>query len=159
MCTAAIVDADVFHRVLPSGKGDGDPVFLSWIRRRDGSLVYAEAGKFSDELKRNPRTLRLMQEYRSGQRARLIRTDELERAEAMLRGVGMRSNDSHVLQVALASDALVLCSNDGRLREDFGDAEVVPRVGRRARSLYPLSAGRKSRVAFLRRRRCPGRRG
>ena len=159
MCTAVIVDADVFHRVLPSTKGDGDPVFLSWIRRRDGALVYAETGKFSDELKRNPRTLRLMQEYRSGQRASLIRADELKRAEAMLRRAEIRSNDMHVLQVALVSDALVLCSNDGRLRDDFRDADVLPKVGRRGRTLYPMSADRKSRRAFLGRRRCLSRRG
>ena len=157
MCTHAIVDADVYHLVLPSRRGDGDADFMSWIGRGDGVLTYAATGKFAEEVRRNPRTQRLMQEYRQSQRARLIRTDELSTAEMALHGAKIRSNDPHVLRVALASDAVVLCTNDDALGEDFRDVEILPRVGRRRRVLYPLQADRKARGQFLGRRKCPRR--
>ena len=157
MCIAAIVDADVLHKVLASRKGGGDPLFLSWIRRRHGLLVHATTDRYLCEL-RNNKVMDLIVEYRRSQHLKLVSDADIKRAEQQLQGASTRSNDLHMLGLSLASDALVLCSRDGNLRDDFRDKNLLPRVGRQPRSLYPIKGSEKQRKQFLNRRKCPNRR-
>lgn len=157
MCIAAIVDADVLHKVLASRKGEGDPLFRSWIRRRHGLLVHATTDLYLCEL-RNNKVMDLLGEYRRGQHLKLVSDADIASAEQKLQGVTIRSNDLHMLVLALASDALVLCSCDDKFRDDFQDERLLPKVGKRPRKLYPIKGSKRQRNQFLNRRKCPDRR-
>jgi len=118
--------------------------------------VYSATGGYWKELERSSRMLRLIADYRRADRARLLAASSLRTAEESLTDVATRSGmkDKPVLALAMASDALVLCSADDKLKEDFLDARLVPKVGRRKRSVYPMEQPGANRRRFLGRRRC-----
>ena len=69
----------------------------------------------------------------------------------------MKSDDLHVLALALAGEALVLATCDGDLREDFANRDVLNAPAHGTRSAYPLKARPKVQRDFLAVRRCPRR--
>ena len=154
---AAIVDTDVLHKILASrGGGEGDSIFRSWIEGRQGILVYAVTDAYKNELKKNDAVMVLMERYRQGGHAKLVEDDGLSRAKKQLRGNEfICSNDIHVLALALAGGALVLCSRDNDLGRDFRNKDVLPKIGRKSRALYPVNARPATRKKFLNRRQCP----
>ncbi len=156
---AAIVDTDVLNIILTSPKRtEGDRVFRSWVERRHGILVYALTDTYKRELQKSNDVMELMRRYRQGGHAKLIEHDVLLKAkERLLGNEFIRSNDLHVLALALAGNVLVLCSRDKKLGEDFRDRNVLPRLGRKSRALYPLDAESKKRRRFLNNRRCSDR--
>ena len=154
MCTATIVDTNALHKALVSKKQDGDSTFRSWIKRRDGVLVYAPSGDYREELRKNLKVMALMESYRQKNHAKLISAAALSASKKQLQGRRIQSNDRHVLALALASDALVLCSDDKGLCADFNNTEVLPKIGRQARAIYPTKATKKKREEFLGKRKC-----
>ena len=72
MCTATIVDTNALHKALVSKKQDGDSTFRSWIKRRDGVLVYTPSGDYREELRKNLKAMALMESYRQKNHAKLI---------------------------------------------------------------------------------------
>ena len=157
MCTIAVVDTDVLWKVAPATHRHGDSDLRAWIHSRHGILAYSNNGKYYDELSHSRRVWSLFEEYRRGQQATLICAARLERAEERLRNSPIRSDDRHILALALASDALVLCSNDGDLKKDFINADVLPGVAHRPRVLYPIKALPKRRRDFLQAYECRNR--
>ena len=157
MCTVAIVDTCVLWKVAPAPRRQDDTELRAWIRQRHGVLAYSNSGQYHDELSRSPRVWRVFEEYRRGQQAILISDSALASAAERLQNAPIRSDDRHVLELALASDTLILCSNDNGLKNDFTRAAVLPRVGRRSRVLYPVDAPPVERRAFLHARECPNR--
>ena len=157
MCTVAIVDTDVLWKVAPAPGKDGDSDLRAWIHGRHGILAYSNSGKCYDELSRSLRVWRVFEEYRRGQQATLICGARLARADKKLRNSTIRSNDRHVLALALASNALVLCSNDNDLKDDFSSADVLPKVRHRSRVLYPIDAPPERRRDFLQAYKCRNR--
>lgn len=159
MCSIIIVDTNLLSTIVPKdGKKDNlDAKLVSWIEDGHGILAYSDSGKYAEELEKMPKTWRWFRELRQDQ-ARLIRSDKLAQAKEALQGTTPRSDDSHILQLALASKALILCSEDVDLREDFLDRNVLPNVEKRQRrSLYPFDKTQKQKYDFLRARRCPKR--
>ncbi|MCY4543050.1 MAG: hypothetical protein OXB95_11785 [Rhodobacteraceae bacterium] len=154
----AIVDADSFP-VLASRKSEGDDLFLSWIHRRHGKLAISDAGQYFKELSKNHAVMELIRRYGQGGQLRLIPADQLSVTDGQIEQTNHRSNDSHILSLALASNAKVLCSNDDDLRADFKNKDILPSMGRQRRLLYPFAGSRKQRREFLNRQRCPDRQG
>ena len=156
MCVVAIVDADSL-RILASRKGPSDGLFLSWIKRRHGVLAFPAAGQYLEEVRKNRAVMELIRRYDQGGQLRKISATELSDANNHVREIPRRSNDPHILSLALASGASVLCSNDCRLRSDFKNKAILPPTGRRLRILYPFDGSRKQRREFLNRQRCSDR--
>lgn len=153
MCVVAIVDADSLP-VLATRRSDGDSLFLSWIKRRHGILAFSSTGQYFDEIRKNQAVMELIRRYDQGGQLRKISAEKLANADDQVRHIPRRSNDPHILALALASKARVLCSNDGDLRDDFRDRSILPSMGRRRRILYPFDGNRKRRRDFLNRQRC-----
>ena len=154
MCMAAIVDTSDLDKVLVSKKHGGDSTFHSWIRSRHGELVYASTGDYCKEIQKNRKVMKLIHSYRQGGHLKLVDDADLSSSEKQLQGVRILSNDPHVLALALASDALVLCSADIKLCKDFKNKSVLPKIGQQARAIYPTKATKIQRKKFLGKRKC-----
>ncbi len=154
MCVIAIVDTDSLAILMPKDESE-ESLFCSWVEKRHGVLAYSDYGRYSTEVSKNLKVLRLFGQYEQGGHLKKIPMKEILEAEKKLRKRSYRSNDRHILALALASNATILCSNDKNLRLDFKDKAILPRVSRKQRLLYPIDGNRKQRRQFLNRQRCP----
>ena len=122
MC--GIVDANVAHEVFGDDRPPAGERFFDWIASPRGRLVVG--GKLRRELGRDHRFVRwLGNAIRTG-RAREIADDSIEaRADGLRRRGICRSDDEHVLALALVSGARLLYTNDPTLIADFKNREIV----------------------------------
>lgn len=150
MCIATIIDANGFGSFL----NEASSVLRSWISRRDGILVYSTEGDYAKEIQKSRRMMEVIATYRRNNAAKLISSGEIKAADATLPDSMIRSNDRHVLALAKAGKALVLFSDDQDLQNDFLNSKLLPRVGTRSRSVYPVAQPRRRQLQFLGRRRC-----
>lgn len=150
MCVRAIIDASMF------GKRDSEPMrlMLGWIKRGDGVLVYPDEGGVLRELERSSKAFALFQEFRRSGRTYRVGHDDLGKARSSVNTDFLNSNDKETIFLARASTAEVLCTDDRKLMEDFGNEELLPRVGRKRRAVYPHRSGAKTQRSFLQQRRC-----
>ena len=153
MCVRTIIDTSMFGELLSDSVGP----LRSWVERKDGVLVYSNGGRYGIELRRSRRTLELFRSYRQRGSALRIPNDLVAAQDAHLAGRELRSDDPHLVALARASQALVLCTGDVKLRRDFLDTDALEKVGRTARAVYPLNASPAVQRQFVGRRRCRNR--
>ena len=122
MCV--IIDANSAAEVFSTpAQPDFKPV-IEWILRGDGRMV--AGGKNLAEL----RTVRVAADFISEQhrrgRAILVPQASVDREEKALKAARLcRSNDHHVVALAIVSGAKKLCSADKALQSDFTRAELL----------------------------------
>lgn len=118
-----IVDANAAHEMASSPVHvDGRPV-LRWLVSRRGKL--ALGGRLSVELERTPLRGLLVELARFGG-TQVYRAETLKWAETQLRNEDLcKSNDLHVIALAIVSGARLLYSRDRRLQADFRSSRVV----------------------------------
>lgn len=155
MHTVAIVDTNLFWTLVPRPGKCKDTCLSTWIEEGHGVLAYSRQGRYSTELAQSKRRMLYLRECRQRGSAILIGARKLDCAHSKLLQVAIRSDDKHVLELALASDALVLCSGDQKLQRDFIDPQILPRVGSRSREVYPHGDSSRVRCAFLCKFECP----
>lgn len=153
MCTAVIIDANEFG----SFRQDRYSVLRKWIDEGDGRVMYCTVGQYGDELQRSRKIAAWMKERRDSGVAEIVSSERISAAAEELASREIRSDDRHVLELAQASRALVLASDDRALQTDFRDVQVLTRVGRRDRAVYPRGQARKRQRDFLAVRRCRNR--
>ena len=138
MC--AIVDVSAAFEVFGSRQTDAGRKFRDWLDNGSGQLVVG--GKVLEELKQNGNFRHWFQEARrSSGRVRQFRAATVrEQEERLDRGL-MRSNDQHVVALALVSGARLLYANDKRLQHDFTNRQVISGVEGRIYTSRP-TAGR-----------------
>lgn len=118
--------------------------------------MYASVGRYQQELERSPRMLEAITEYRRAGSARAVEIVAVDNAAAELRNKPIKSNDRHILALAVAGRAVVLYSTDNFLRWDF---KQLPKVGGQRRAVYPANSRESKQQRFLDQRRCPKRKG
>jgi predicted nucleic acid-binding protein len=120
-----IVDASVAGQVFSNPhKADFQPLWR-WLEEKGGKLVYG--GYLVEELSRTSATRMLSELKRSG-RALVCSSKKIDQAEKDVRKLKLcRSNDLHIIALARASGARVLCTNDHKLEDDFKNLKIVPR--------------------------------
>lgn len=142
-----IVDADRLGSFLSGLDGaDGDPI-RKWLGiasvgddfrvnpadtdRRDsttrrGRLVYTTGGKFEEEICKKVNAKNRLEALVDAGRARHISWPRVETEQKKLLDEDVfKSNDSHVLALAIASGARVLYTGDQKLIDDFKNKEIV----------------------------------
>ena len=101
---------------------DMQPVH-DWLNRRGGSLVYSNSDKFSKEI--SGRARRRLDEYLQSGKAKLIHRSKVEEKSEKLNRRLMKSDDSHIVALALAADVRLLCTGDTDLMDDFTNYKIM----------------------------------
>ena len=156
VCTHTIIDKGMIGDFMKKGPGAKLGHLRKWIDQGHGILVYSEEGGYAGEIAEHPKFLSLLSEYRRSDRARLIRASGIEQEQRRVNALKVRSNDRHILALAGASNARVLCAKDSKLQDDFKNPNILPKVGQKKRSIYPLNGKPSVQREFLSRRRCAG---
>ena len=150
MCVRAIIDSNMFGEM----KGEPMRLFLDWIKRGDGILVYPKGKKVLEELKRSYKTLHFFLHCQRSGKTYSVKDDELQQACDSVDEDKLLSNDGDTVVLARASKAVVLCTVDKKLKQDFRNEIILPKVGKRKRAIYPREADAKTQRDFLQRRKC-----
>ena len=116
MC--AIVDADVRDQVFGDARSDAGAFFFKWLNERGGKLIVG--GRLLQELSGLQKFQIWLQGALLAGRAERIddisvnaKTEEVERS-----GI-CRSNDDHIIALAIIGGARLLFTNDKFLKDDF----------------------------------------
>ena len=118
-----IVDANRLGMLLAEPPDEDAVPIRQWLED-GGMLVYSTSGKFARELGGKAR--RQLANYGRAGRAQLIAAERLADEERRLQQRELlKSDDPHVLALALASGARLLYTGDKRLVADFKDAKLI----------------------------------
>lgn len=133
MC--GILDSCRFHDFLDPNNKDGR-AFREWAET-SGSLVFPGAERLKNfpaevvgqmkrlagEFARNPQIADYLAALNAQGRARRVKLSDV--ARRYVETAAAKSNDRHILALALASGARLLYTEDGPLSEDFTDPQVI----------------------------------
>jgi predicted nucleic acid-binding protein len=121
-----IVDANVASRVFAVPREDDFSPLWDWIENNNGKMVFG--GKHGVELRRVGRVARRLTElWRAGLAVQVGDSDISREEKKLPKAPQRKSDDPHILALARASGARILCTNDGDLEADFKNLELVPR--------------------------------
>ena len=125
MC--AIVDANVAFEVFGRKRTPAGMRFQDWLDGGQGQLVVG--GRVLDELVRNRNFERwLLEARRLSGRVRQVGSARIrQREDDLVRSGLLRSDDEHVVALALESGARLLYTNDNALMKDFKNPKIVAR--------------------------------
>ena len=122
----AILDADCIGEVFGNDESEAGAEFLRWVL--DGKLRLITGGHAQEELRRSA-------EFRKWAaagppnlgvyRQRLIAPEKEKLDQRKLVDDDIKSNDTHVLALALVSGGRLLYSRDLALRVDFTDPSII----------------------------------
>lgn len=128
MC--AIVDASATYEVFGRKQTTAGRRFREWLDSGHGQLVVG--GKALRELLRNGNFEKwFLEARRSPALVRQLRAETILEKEKELGGCQMRSNDQHVVALALVSGARLLYTNDKPLQLDFTNSQIISGVAGR----------------------------
>ena len=133
MC--AILDRNKFGEVIkPSAEGQH---FRDWLDGENGSMVYPvddKRGRMPSDIAAPMRKLteefssrklgRALADYQRRGKIRRVGLSEVARKYSDIK-VKIRSNDRHILALALASGARLLYTADKKLARDFKNPEII----------------------------------
>lgn len=165
MCVRTIVDASAFRHFCATSRNSAGDQLRRWIDRGDGIVVFSATDEtYARELDRYGDARKQLVDYYDRGRAVDIDAGPIQAVRDRIPSAPVRrSDDPHVLALAVASDATVLFSCDGPLRQDFADDQVIPKVGALRRSSVPDvlihspkdTSHAANRRKFLEKRKCP----
>ena len=122
MC--AIVDASVVGQVFGETRPPAAEHFVKWLSGPRGQLVVG--GKLREELCVHGRFVEWLATAILYRRARIVGDEEVDICANELRQLEIcKSNDAHVLALALVSGGRLLYTNDPHLIEDFKNREII----------------------------------
>ena len=124
MC--AIIDNNVRHEVFGNSdvQTEAGEYFLKWLESRGGRLVVG--GKLLEELSDYTGFGTWLRRALALGRAIRVSDADVDAETANLQSRNIcRSNDAHVLALAIVSGARLLFTNDQALQEDFTNPQIV----------------------------------
>lgn len=113
---------------MSNSNTDMQPV-RDWVES-GGVIVYYSKGKFNEEYQALPKIKELFAKYsRSGN---LVDADaaKVSQANHYLDDKKLKSNDQHILEVAIAENVEVLVTQDQDLIDDFKNKQIMCRRGK-----------------------------
>ena len=122
MC--AIVDVNVIEEVFGADRPEAGQAFFAWITSGKSRLV--AGGRLLEELDNTPAFRKWRENAILAGQIRLVNDLEVEEQTKKLEHKSScRSNDAHVIALALVSGARLLYSNDRELGDDFRDKKLI----------------------------------
>ena len=117
MC--AIIDANVRDQVFGNAVTPAGKYFLDWLTpKRGGKLIVG--GKLLQELSGLQKFQTWLQGALLAGRAEMVDDDSVNaKTEAVATSGICKSNDQHIIALAMIGDARLLFTNDGLLQSDF----------------------------------------
>ena len=86
---------------------------MKWVEE-GGKIAYSPTPELKEEFER------LFREYGRSERLKFIDKEDVEREEERIKNDGqLRSNDSHIIALAIVGNIKLLVSRDRKLGEDF----------------------------------------
>ena len=120
MC--AILDVNSIGKFKDSTNEDMKPVWY-WLENKNGKIVYSDTDKFRREWERGGGHT-LMRELQRRDKFRLVKIQDVQEKENELRDQ-IKSNDPHIIALAIVADVKVLISSDQTLHQDFKNRNLV----------------------------------
>ena len=116
-----IVDANAAHKFLVQKSA-----IVAWLFGPKGNPKLCTGGLLTRELDRIGAVQRILEELSRAGRLRTIPTAEIQKRERQIKSARLhRSNDVHVLALAIASGARTLATFDGALSADFKNPRII----------------------------------
>ena len=133
-----ILDANCFNKFNDKCDGDMEPV-RDWLYNRDGKIAYSTTEKFQQEWKQG--RIDYLGLNRAG-KLKLVETGVEEKAKEL--DGNIKSDDPHIIALAIVADVKVLVTQDGKLINDFTNRKLVVRgrVYQRAEHAHLLNNAR-----------------
>ena len=123
------MDANVRHEVFSvNRRTEAGTEFFKWINGdiRGKTLRLVIGGKLTEELIRDDkRILDWLAEAVSSAKVFVISDQKIKESEKIIDSVQLKSNDYHIITLALASGARLLYSKDKDLHTDFKSPDVI----------------------------------
>ncbi|MCY4523394.1 MAG: PIN domain-containing protein [Halobacteriovoraceae bacterium] len=117
MCV--IIDANMFGPYLKSND-QGMKFLKEWIEEHGGKITYSPTSSLKSEWNKSPNMWQLMVKYRERGKLKHIDKHKVEIIQKeLLKKHDLKSNDSHIIALAMAAKVKVLVSKDQNLIEDF----------------------------------------
>ena len=120
MC--AILDVNSIGKFKDPTNEDMKPVWY-WLENKNGKIVYSDTDKFRGEWERGGGHT-LMRELQRRDKFRLVKIQDVQKKENELRDQ-IKSNDPHIIALAIVADVKVLISSDQTLHQDFKNRNLV----------------------------------
>ena len=133
-----ILDANCFNKFRDKCDEDMEPV-RNWLYNRDGKIAYSTAEKFQQEWHKGG--IDYLGLNRAG-KLKLVNTGVEEKTKELEGNI--KSNDPHIIALAIVANVNVLVSQDGALINDFTNRNLVARgrVYQRAEHAHLLNSAR-----------------
>ena len=113
-----IVDANRLGVFLSRRESENVKPIYNWLNNKNGKIVYSTGGKFKQEVK-EPARRALVELARSGKASVVSERRLKPEKERLINESNHKSDDTHVLALALVSGARLLYTADQDLRNDF----------------------------------------
>ena len=115
-----ILDANCFHKYLDPDDKDMRPV-RTWLKKENAKIAHSSTEKLKSELEHSSRMVNEFVELRRENKLKIISSEDVDNRENELSDLKkeIKSNDLHILALALAGNVKVLVSLDENLGDDF----------------------------------------
>ena len=148
MC--AILDNNVRDEVFGENQSEAGKYFFDWLSSGNGKLVVG--GALLRELGGYGRFVQWLQQAVNSGIAILVPDSDVEtETERLNSQSNCRSDDEHVLGLAIVSGARLLFTNDRDLQDDFKDRQIIPGIRGRIYTTIERKDVRDSHKRMLRR--------
>ncbi len=117
-----ILDANCIGQFKDKRNEDMKPVW-NWLKRKNGQIAYSSTEKFKREWKAGG-GYNLEIELRRKNNLKSVPKEDVLKKQNELKDK-IKSNDPHIIALALVADVKVLVSQDKGLHEDFKNRDLV----------------------------------
>ena len=119
-----VLDANMFGEFREPANENMEPVW-NWLRKKNGKIAYSNTKKFEEEWERGGVTNLIKLLRQSGQLKEILPQGVEAKENELNRTGAIRSDDPHIIALAIIANVKVLVSNDKTLHEDFKNRNLV----------------------------------
>ena len=128
-----IIDSEAFYKFLNKNDEDSKLIYKYILQKKTLLVLYGNDEKSEKELNKNVAMVRQMARLKKRKVAYQVdsreKKQEIDSNNRKVNGNPLRSNDTHIIAIALVEKKarLLFCTEDGdqKLQDDFTDPEII----------------------------------